>query len=401
MAAKIIVPSEGSDVCLISECCVHVGDTVHAGDLICSVETDKAAIDVVAPCDGVVLALLHEEGDEVPAFETLAIVGQEGEDIGALTKGEEAPAVQEEPQAPPAPEAATAAEPEKLVPDVQSLVSPRAKRYAGEHGVSLEGIVGTGMLGSIIEHDVIAAQAHALEQADEAAADAYTVRTLTKMQKASAKHMLESLQQSAQLTLCQRVCVDKLLQLRSRMKQSGEALGMHTVTVNDLYCFAVARTLPDFPELNAVWSGDELHVYRSVNLGVAVDTENGLVVPVVRDAQALSLSALSEQSHALAQRCRTHTQSVQDLTGGTFSVSNLGSFGIEMFTPILNTPQVAILGVGAPVERLTMDGGAVHSTKEAMLSLTVDHRAVDGAPAAKFLAALRRNIENIDILLGK
>ena len=150
------------------------------------------------------------------------------------------------------------------------------------------------MLGSIIERDVIAAQAHAPEQADEAAADAYTVRTLTKMQKASAKHMLESLQQSAQLTLCQRVCVDKLLQLRSRMKQSGEALGMHTVTVNDLYCFAVARTLPDFPELNAVWSGDELHVYRSVNLGVAVDTENGLVVPVVRDAQALSLSALSE-----------------------------------------------------------------------------------------------------------
>lgn len=401
MAAKIIVPSEGSDVCLISECCVNVGDTVHTGDLICSVETDKAVIDVVAPCDGVVLALLHEVGDEVPAFETLAIVGQQGEDIGALTKSEEVSAAQQKPEALPEPDTLPAVQTQTSVSDARSLVSPRAKRYAHTHGVPLEGITGTGMLGSVTECDVIAAMTQTVEQAMQNPTEEYTVKTLTKMQKASAKHMLESLQQSAQLTLCQRVCVDKLLQLRSRMKQDGEALGMHMVTVNDLYCFAVTRTLPDFPELNAIWSGDELHIYRSVHLGVAVDTENGLVVPVIRNAQTLSLSELSDQSHILAQRCRTHMQSVQDLTGGTFSVSNLGSFGIEMFTPILNTPQVAILGVGAPVERLTMDGGVVRSTKEAMLSLTVDHRAVDGAPAARFLAALRRNIENIDILLGK
>lgn len=368
MATKVIVPSEGGDVCVVSECAVSVGDHVKAGDLICSVETDKAMIDVTAPCEGNILELLCEEGEEVQAFCPIAVIGQAGEKA------------------------------EEIEEDVKMLVSPRARRYAQEQGIDLEGIHGTGILGSIIERDV-----RALEPVRNMTVkkEAYEVRILSKIEKASGNHVLESLQQSAQFTLTSRVCVDKLLELRRRLKESGERLQMQTVTVNDLFCFAVAKTLPGFKKLNAVWHGQELREYSTVNLGIAVDSDRGLLVPVIQNAEELSLDTLSRKCHELAAKCKSHKQSAQDLSGGTFSVSNLGSYGIEGFTPIINAPQVAILGIGAPVSRLILEKGQVQEIHEVILSLTLDHRAVDGAPGAQFLKELKENIENIDILLGK
>ena len=366
MATKVIVPSEGGDVCVVSECAVSVGDHVNAGDLICSVETDKAMIDVTAPCEGNVLELLCEEGEEVQAFCPIAVIGQEGEKVEE-TEG-------------------------------KRLVSPRARRYAQERGIELESIHGTGIFGSITEQDVRAGEP---ERNMTVKKEAYEVRILGKIEKASGNHVLESLQQSAQFTLTSRVCVDKLLELRRRLKESGERLQMQSVTVNDLFCFAVAKTLPKFKKINAVWHGEELREYSTVHLGIAVDSDGGLLVPVIQNAEELSLDAFSRKSHELAAKCKSHKQSAQDLSGGTFSVSNLGSYGIESFTPILNAPQVGILGIGAPVSRLLLEKGQLQEIHEVILSLTLDHRAVDGAPGAHFLKELKENIESIDILLGR
>ncbi len=364
MAVKVIVPSEGGDACIVSECAVSTGDHVNAGDLICSVETDKAMIDVTAPCEGVILELFCKENEEVQAFGPVAIIGQGGEAEGR----------------------------EKV------KASPRARRYAAEHGVSLEGISGTGFSGSITEQDVKAAEP---DKTDTAEIPNYRVRKLSRMEQASGSHVLASLKESAQFTITSRVCVDKLLELRRRFQESGERFKLQSVTVNDLFCFAAAKTLPGFQRINAVWHGEELREYSRVNLGIAVDSGEGLLVPVIQNAQELSLEEFAKRSHELAAKCRQHSQSSQDLSGGTFSVTNLGSYGIESFTPIINTPQVAILGIGGPVGRLVLENGQLREIQEVMLSLTLDHRVVDGAPGAQFLKELRENIENIDILLGK
>lgn len=378
MATKVIVPSEGGDLCVISECAVSAGDRVSMGDLICSVETDKAMVDVSAPCGGVVLAVLYQEGDEVKAFEPVAVIGEEGESL----EEEESPEKErrEKEGKPSGTEA--------------SLASPRARRYAQENHISLEGIEGTGMCGSITEKDV-------REAAGENPQGGFRIRTFSRMEQASGRHVLESLQQSAQFTLTARVCADRLLQLRAQLKETPQIPELAAVTVNDLFCFAVSRTLPQFPRLNAVWHGQELYEYETVNLGIAVDAGEGLVVPVVAEAEKLSLYGLSKKNHELAGSCRAHTQRAEDLKGATFSVSNLGKYGVEAFTPILNAPQVAILGIGAPVSRLVLDGGQVRETKEIMLSLTIDHRAVDGAYGAKFLQALQRNVEQMELLLAR
>ncbi|OUQ28808.1 hypothetical protein B5E77_00100 [Lachnoclostridium sp. An131] len=395
MATKVIVPSEGGDLCVISECVVAVGDRVCMGDLICSVETDKAMVDVSAPCDGVVLAILYQEGDEVKAFEPIAVIGEEGEKIEKEDTGKEEP-VEEMVQI-----QRQASEKEKMKEEKpgdkreEVLVSPRARRYAEKHQVSLKEIVGTGIFGSITEKDVAEQAAHTEESEEKG----YRVRMLSRMEQASGRHVMESLQQSAQFTLTMRVCADRLLELRTQLKENRQMPELASVTVNDLFCFAAARTLLQFPRLNAVWNGEELREYDVVNLGIAVDSGEGLVVPVVSNADRLSLYELSRRSHELAERCRAHIQSAEDLKGATFSITNLGKYGIEVFTPILNVPQTAILGIGAPVGRLVLDHGQIRETKEIMLSLTLDHRAVDGALGAAFMQALKMNVECMDILL--
>ncbi|MDI9641745.1 2-oxo acid dehydrogenase subunit E2 [Geitlerinema splendidum] len=211
--------------------------------------------------------------------------------------------------------------------------------------------------------------------------------------------MLNSLQTTAQLTLNAYADARALRAFRQRLKISDEALGLQKVTINDLVHYAVVRALQQHADLNATLENETIYQHRRVHLGFAVDTLRGLIVPVIRDAQTLSLKQLAERAAALAAAAQTGKIAPDDLSGGTFTVSNLGSFGIENFTPVLNPPQVAILGVGnislKPVETAS---GDVEFIPHLGLSLTVDHRAVDGAPGARFLQTLARLIAQYDLL---
>jgi pyruvate dehydrogenase E2 component (dihydrolipoamide acetyltransferase) len=220
------------------------------------------------------------------------------------------------------------------------------------------------------------------------------------VRKVIAERMWESLQSTAQLTLNASADARSLLTYRKRLKNSDESLGLQNITINDLILFAVSRTLPLYPEVNALFKEHTIYQYKNVHLAVAVDTPRGLVVPVIRKAQALSLKQISEEAKRLAAGAMDGSVSPDELTGGTFTVTNLGSLGIESFTPILNPPQVGILGVGninlKPVE---IDGN-VEFIPRISLSLTINHQAVDGAPGARFLQTLSQRLAEPELLLA-
>ena len=210
--------------------------------------------------------------------------------------------------------------------------------------------------------------------------------------------MHSSLSEMAQLTLNSSFDATNLLAYRAKLKENGEALGLSKITINDMVLFAVARILPKYPEINANLVGDTFRKYKHANVGMAVDTERGLLVPVIFGAEKLSLSDISAQAKVLAGKAREGKCSPDEMSGGSFTVSNLGSMGVESFTPVINPPQTAILGVCCTTNRLKADGKVYPAMG---LSLTFDHRAVDGAPAAKFLKELCTALENFDLLLAK
>ncbi|MDD4647339.1 MAG: dihydrolipoamide acetyltransferase family protein, partial [Sphaerochaeta sp.] len=221
------------------------------------------------------------------------------------------------------------------------------------------------------------------------------------VRKVTARRMMESIHSTCQLTLHAQADARALKRLRAGFKSAKSELGLNKVTINDLILFAVSRTLLEFPAFNAHFLGDKMLRFSHVHLGVATDTPKGLLVPVVRNSDMLSLRQLSEETKALIDKCKEGTAQPDELSGSTFTVSNVGAFGIDAFTPVLNVPEVAILGVGGitltPVE--DEDGDIVFIEKIG-LSLTMDHQAVDGADAARFLKALMDNIASIDLLLA-
>ena len=324
-------------------------------------------------------------------------------------------------------------------------ISPRARRRAGELGVDHTTLSGSGPRGRIIERDVVAAAAARpaltaaaraavtagaavpavgsgiggrVTLADLAAAAPAGVEVATEpvetiavsgVRKLISERMRQSLLDTAQLTMNASADAEALVAYRARLKSSAEHLQLRQVTINDLILFAVARTLPQFPELNAVvrgaGGGDQVERHRDVHLAFAVDTERGLVVPVINAAHQLSISGLAARAHELAAATQAGAISPDLLQGGTFTVTNLGALGVDSFTPILNLPQVAILGVGALALKpeaadLTQPGPLreVSYRRHLGLSLTIDHRVVDGAPAARFLQALAAAIADIDLL---
>ncbi|MFN8485352.1 MAG: dihydrolipoamide acetyltransferase family protein [Anaerolineae bacterium] len=223
---------------------------------------------------------------------------------------------------------------------------------------------------------------------------------LTNVRRIIAERMLASLQTTAQLTLNSFADARAIQAYRKRLKGSADELGLRDVTVNDLVLFAVSRTLPQFPDVNALFTGDALLQARRVHLGFAVDTPRGLLVPVIRNADSLSLREMSQAARRLGQAATQGKVAPDELQGGTFTVTNLGALGIETFTPVLNPPQVAILGVGSIHLKPVEVDGDVQFIPHIALSLTINHQVVDGAPGARFLQALARNLANLDLLLA-
>ena len=443
MATIVVMPQLGNSVesCIIVEWMIAEGDTVSVDQTLASIETDKSTMEVPSTAEGTVLKLLWEEGDEVPVKDPLIIVGEPGEDISGLVPGgDAAPAEADAPaeQAAAAPEAAA---PAFATERATGAVSPRARALAASNGVDASAIAeGSGPHGRVIERDVAAAIAAgpvltsaaraagvsaaegtgiggrvsvadagrtaevapaAAVAAPAAAADfpgASTSAPLKGVRKVVAKRMMESLTSTAQLTLNTTANAAGILAMRKTVKNADEALGLNKITLNDLVCFAVSRTLLKYPAFNAHLEDGVLTEFEQVHLGFACDTPRGLLVPVIRSAQALGLKAFSDEAKRLAGGAIDGSLSPEFLSGGTFTVSNVGSFGIETFTPVINLPQTAILGVGAITPRpVVAADGTIGVEQRLTLSLTIDHQVIDGADGARFLRDLVAAIENIDV----
>ena len=443
----VFMPKNGQSVesCIVSEFKVKVGDTVKAGDVLFSYETDKASFDEEAKVDGTVLAIFWNDGDEIPVLQNVMVIGKPGDsfaefDPKASAAPAAAPAATATPAAAPAatPAATPAAAPAAAVV-AGAPVCPRARKLAEEKGVNTAAIAGTGPHGRIIERDVIAAaaaqgpltglakakmaegglvagpgtglagtvkgsdlkvwKANHTEIAGEG--EEFEVKKMSNMRKIIAKSMYNSLQNSAQLTHMLGADARKVQAIRKKAKKALEEGKIDVnITINDLVCYAVIKALLKFPNVNSHCLGDAMRLFRNVNLGIAVDTERGLMVPAVKNANDLNIIGLSKNLKKVAEDCKKGSISPDLLSSeaASFTVSNLGGFGVEYFTPIINVPQSAILGVGTIVARPKDLGNGVYAFVPYMgLSLTYDHRAIDGGEATKFLKQVAVEIENLEV----
>ncbi|HKJ41522.1 MAG TPA: dihydrolipoamide acetyltransferase family protein [Sunxiuqinia sp.] len=440
MAIPVIMPRQGQSVetCIIGEWYKKVGDQVKTGDILFSYETDKASFDEEAKEDGELLAIFFEEGDEVPVLNNVAVLGKSGEDIEEFRPGggEAAPAVEEE-TAPVEDSAPSEENKEPVLVEKQEgklRISPRAKVMAEKLGVPYEKVQGSGPHGRIIAQDIEVAaeslpkmtplaqekaQAEGLTTAEETTGiggrvaaenlvsynpvygDDFEVKKLSNIRKLIAKAMHQSLQNSAQLTHHMSADARKIMALRKSFKKKLEAGEVsQNITINDLVCFAVIKALKKFPQANTHFIGDSMRWFKKVHLGLAVDTERGLMVPAVKNADDLSIEGLSSQLTTVAGQCRKGNIDPELLKpeAASFTVSNLGNYGVEMFTPVINLPQSAILGVCAIVPRPKDLGDGVYGFVPMMgLSLTYDHQALDGGEATLFLKEIKDQIENLTL----
>lgn len=438
MATVVIMPRQGQSVesCVITAFNKKVGDTVEKGEVLFSYETDKSAFDEAAPVSGKVLAIFREEGDDVPCLENVLVIGEEGEDVSSF-----APKAEEEAQAQV--EVKEEVKEEVKVETAVSVeatsgvgsISPRARLLADKTNADLLKAVPTGPNGRIIERDVqrlvdlgltvssAAKQNYtesvegsgingkvvlsdlnkpvSAEVANVATAAEFEDVKLPNIRKVIAKSMHASLSTMAQLTLNASFDATKLMAMRASLKAGAEAMGLNNITLNDMVLFAVSRVLKNHKDLNAHYLDDKMRYFNAVNLGVAVDTERGLLVPTVFNADKLSLNDLSKVTKTVIKDAQSGKINPELLKGASFTVTNLGSLGVESFTPVINPPQTGILGVCTIVRRIKQVNGQDVSYPAMGLSLTFDHRALDGAPAAKFLKDVCNALENFDLLLTK
>lgn len=400
MAFEVCMPQLGltMEEGTVSQWIKHEGDAVKTGDVLLEITTDKLTNEVTSEHDGVLLKIVAQEGEDVPVKGLLCYVGQPGEAVG------DAPAAAA--AAPAAPAAAAPVPAPVAAGGARIRISPLARKTAAKLGVDVSGIVGSGPSGRIRQQDVLAAakapKAAAPVAAEPAPAakpvsktglelmEGDTVSKLAGMRKVVAQRMLQSHTEIPPVTQNTKVDVTELMKFRKMLlAETG-----NKYSVNDLILKATAKCLRQHPEVLVSLDGDQVIQRAHVNLGMAVALDAGLIVPVIRDADRMGLDALSAAAKDLASRAKGNKLTPDEYKGSTFSVSNLGMFGIETFTPIVNQPDAAILGVCAVEDELVMDDEGNISKHQVMrLSFTYDHRLIDGAVAAKFVMALRDLLE--------
>jgi len=442
MATVVIMPKQGQSVesCIITEWNKKKGDQVTKGEILFAYETDKASFEEEAAIDGILLELFYEAGDEVPVLTNICVIGAAGESAEAYRPGGAAEKNVEISETVVKQEATTA-KTEELISKVASqevgtgAISPRAKILADKEGILTTGLSGTGPKGRIIEQDVLAVIACSpkttplakkiagKEQLQPAATGSglggsvtakdlttpnpvysndFEIKKLSNMRKMIAKAMLSSLQNSAQLTHHLGADARKMLELRRKVKKANDNGYPVNITINDMVCFAVVKALRKFPQANGHFLGDSVKYFNKIHLGVAVDTDRGLMVPAIRNADDLSIQGLSNQMREIAVSCRKGAINPELLSSeaASFTVSNLGNYGVEMFTPVINLPQVGILGVNTIVPRPKDLGDGVYGFVPFIgLSLTYDHQALDGGEATRFLKQIAIEIENLEFEL--
>lgn len=450
--------------CIVTEFKKKVGDKVAVGDVLFSYETDKASFDEDAKVEGTVLACFFNDNDEIPCLTNVMVIGEPGESFSEYapsgagasaasgaeptspaTKPANAVAEPVARQGSPAIEVTAAATPGASASPATGTVaanapvSPRARKLAAEKGVDTAQVAGTGPHGRIIERDVIAAQGspksglakammadgglqapvtgsgiggmvkgsdlkvwkptHTGNLAGEG--EEFKVEKMSNMRKLIAKSMYNSLQNTAQLTHMLGADARRVQVLRKKAKKALEEGRIDAnITINDFVCYAVIKALKKFPKVNSHCLGDAMRIFNVVNLGCAVDTERGLMVPCVKHAEDLNIIGLSKALKKVAEDCKKGSVNPDLLSaeGASFTVSNLGGFGVEWFTPVINVPQSAILGVGTIVPRPKDLGAGVYAFVPYLgLSLTYDHRALDGGEATRFLKQVAVEIENLEV----
>jgi pyruvate dehydrogenase E2 component (dihydrolipoamide acetyltransferase) len=372
MATPVEVPKLGNTVeeCLVSRWLKQKGDTVTEGEIIAEIETDKTTFEIAAPVSGTLLEQDYAEGAYAPVFTRLCLIGEPGTP-GSPASPAPGPLAQPAPAATPPP-----------IPAAPSY-SPRAQRFADEHNFHPAAVDGSGPGGRVMEQDL-----------QKLYAAAKPPERISTIRERIARRMRESLAGTAQYTLHTSADATALLALRARFKASPSTAD---ITINDLVLSSVVKALLQMPALNAEFIDGRLHQHDEIHLGFACDTDRGLLVPVIRSSQKLTLPELAQKARQLAAQAVEGTISVEDLTGATFTVSNLGSLGIESFTPILNPPQVAILGVDAIQPRLVRKDARIEIVDAIGLSLTCDHQVIDGAPGARFLKVLKEQVERVEV----
>jgi len=402
MAVLVVMPKQGNTVesCILTKWFKREGDAVRPGEPLFSYETDKSAFEEGAQADGVLLKILRPEGDDVPVMAGICVIGQAGEDISGLlnetVKTETAAALSPTLLAEPA--KSVQGEPaDSAGVGEGGKASPRARHLAESMGLDASDALPTGPMGRVIERDI-----RSLADGPAAPAGNFKDVPLTNIRKKIAESMFKSLSESAQLTHHSSADASQMLAYRAKAKEAA-ARGGANVTLNDMILYVISRVLKNHPDLNAHFLGDRMRHFSPVNLGVATDTSRGLMVPTLFGADRLSLEEISKKSKELTERCRAGAISPDALSGGTFTVSNLGVLGVEMFTPVINPPQTAILGICAIIDRprKAASGYGIELYPALGLSLTYDHRAVDGAPASRFLQEVCASLSEFETFLAK
>lgn len=351
------------------------GESVAVGEPLYEVETEKVLYEVEAPASGTLATTLFEEGATVECGVAVAVIAEAGEDIAAVAAryGETVSRAQSKPAPKPGLSSPGVARPP--APGARRSASPVARKLASKLGVNLDSIDGTGPGGRITREDV--------ERAAKSGAQAGVERVaLRGVRKVIAERMHQSLQSSAQITITSEADVTDATEFRSRRTREFD------FSYTDLMIYAVARALMRHPRMNARLDGAEITIAASANVGIAVALEEGLIVPVLRSAERKSLRDIALESRTLGEKARGGHLKLEDVSGGTFTITNLGTWGIDAFTPILNPGETGILGVGRIIDKPAVYRGEIARRAMMWLSLTFDHRIVDGAPAAEFLESV-------------
>lgn len=392
-----------------------VGDDVKPGDILAEVETDKATMELENYVKGTLLHIGIEAGGSVPVDAVIAVVGKQGEDISALISGESAAPAKEESkekeeapeedkeaaqpknekeQSKPETEKKPAAKATDTTSDSRLKASPLAKKIADEKGIDISQVSGSGDNGRIVKRDVEsytpATGKKDSRGAGVAGTESFEDVPLSQMRKAIARRLSESKNTAPHFYLTMSINMDKAIEARKAMLDFSEV----KISVNDLIIKAVAAALRKHPAVNSSWLGDKIRYNHHINIGVAVAIEDGLIVPVVKFADNKSISQISAEVKDLASRAKSKKLQPEEFEGNTFTISNLGMFGIEEFTAIINPPDACILAIGAAQETAVIKNGQVAAAHIMKVTLSCDHRAVDGAVGAAFLQTLKELLEN-------
>ncbi|PHF01600.1 branched-chain alpha-keto acid dehydrogenase subunit E2 [Bacillus wiedmannii] len=398
MAVEVVMPKLGMAMKegIITSWNIKAGDNVEKGELIASINSEKIETEIEAPADGTVLDIAVSEDEGVPPGTVICYIGKPNEKVEVYENTN----VVEEKTPNAEPKNIQHTEPyAKEVAKQRIKISPVAKKIAKTENLDIRSLIGTGPGGRITKVDVLKALEERVAIPEVLEQEESKVIPVTGMRKAIANRMHASLQNSAQLTLTMKVDVTDLVALHKDIAEVVQKR-YDKLTITDFVSRAVVLALAEHKEMNSAYIDDAIHQFEHVHLGMAVALEKGLVVPSIRFANNLSLVELSKEIKIVAQKAREGNLSSDDMQGTTFTISNLGSFGIEYFTPVLNTPETGILGVGAIEHVPVYKGKKLRKGSMLPLSLTFDHRVLDGAQAAAFLRTIKRYLEEpVTILL--